>query len=696
MSVDILREKLVAVADAVRDRVDITDKMTLDQMPPYIDGISTDGSHTEVATIIGDGASWIDSMINPSPQYTVETRFRVIGFEDGKYDSPFSCQRTDSSVSSWATGSFGIYYDTYENSEDILLRAMYSDSYTTERQFYVADGYTKQSCRHYKTYKLSKGVFSVDGVNLHTFTTSTNTEHYPCSLYLMSKNVDNNPNPNETYTALIEVCYYKIWDQNDKLILDLVPAVKSDGTVCMYDKVNGGYYYNKGTGTFGYALTTGTEVTYYITSSTYYVEEREEGEDCLPPTSFTPPAKDGYSFLGWAATDGSDFALSTTNKEKYADRILSSMIMGVDPISLYGIYYKVGPGINYYNCTLDSATGTFVPSGTYKHIDWNLYYNNDRNITDTFWPGDTGDAYLDSSSANGILVDLILGASSTLSAYSHSSVPEITSGVTISTSASSSATVLYGVYCRFTTIVYRSAIGVTTNEVIDMAAINYWCANGSKKIKTFTLKSCSFTKSGYSFKGWANTYDSNVYAAGASFTPNCGGAYAVTLYPTWLRDTAVLFDTGDTKTYGWGRNPTPSNGWGAAPAFDPGGHDGTDGYSTTWDKIDCTDYDTCTIRINGYISSEPGGATVNNTYARIGFTTDYEKAIGQYNGENILHKWNNTSGEEGKDGLAYDTWGEVILDVSQLTGIQQLNVFFGGAYQNGGFLWCSKITMSAK
>ena len=38
--------------------------------------------------------------------------------------------------------------------------------------------------------------------------------------------------------------------ENDNMIRNFVPCRDKDGTVCLYDKIEGKYYYNKGTGEF--------------------------------------------------------------------------------------------------------------------------------------------------------------------------------------------------------------------------------------------------------------------------------------------------------------------------------------------------------------------------------------------------------------------------------------------------------------
>ena len=42
---------------------------------------------------------------------------------------------------------------------------------------------------------------------------------------------------------------FKLTD-NDVLVRDMIPVLDMDGTPCMYDKVEGKFYYNQGTGQF--------------------------------------------------------------------------------------------------------------------------------------------------------------------------------------------------------------------------------------------------------------------------------------------------------------------------------------------------------------------------------------------------------------------------------------------------------------
>lgn len=156
----------------------------------------------------------------------------------------------------------------------------------------------------------------------------------------------------------------------------------------------------------------------------------------------------------------------------------------------------------------------------------------------------------------------------------------------------------------------------------------------------------------------------------------------------WTR-TKELLNTLDAKTHYWRRET--GNNWGVAVCK-------TNSDNASWNMIDCTNYKYCTVRINGNIDGNAGGSTANHTFIKIGFTGDPSQAIGTVNGENLVHKWNSTASGNigsGTDGVAYDKWYDLTIDISNLTGLQTLNAFVGWDSLSGhsGTLYCSKIIM---
>lgn len=210
--------------------------------------------------------------------------------------------------------------------------------------------------------------------------------------------------------------------------------------------------------------------------------------------------------------------------------------------------------------------------------------------------------------------------------------------------------------------------------------------------KTFAPK-----REGYSFKGWSETEKGTVLTS-KEMDDN-----PITLYAVWKRDTAVLLNTNDNERYYW-------NGGNIV-------YTAPDGYSTTWYKmdawvagfqnddwisVDCTDYNTCTIRVYGQIISHPKGTTSPKAYIRAGMTDDFESATTLVLAEGYGH-WGDTDNgwqfiHDGcsYSGVANNKWYDLTLDVSELTGMHNLKAFIGGNAQNHvGYLYCSKITMSA-
>ena len=89
----------------------------------------------------------------------------------------------------------------------------------------------------------------------------------------------------------------------------------------------------------------GAVVSYIVDTGVSYTEEVSSGESCLSPKTFTP-SKSGWTFAGWRE-DG-----------QANGSVLSSKVMGSDPIVLYAVYKKTcSAKFISYNST-QTATGT--------------------------------------------------------------------------------------------------------------------------------------------------------------------------------------------------------------------------------------------------------------------------------------------------------------------------------------------------
>ena len=66
--------------------------------------------------------------------------------------------------------------------------------------------------------------------------------------------------------------YYQIYD-NNVLVRDFIPVLDFNNTPCMYDKVSNTYYYNQGSGDFGYSIKGYyTELEYIESTGTQYID----------------------------------------------------------------------------------------------------------------------------------------------------------------------------------------------------------------------------------------------------------------------------------------------------------------------------------------------------------------------------------------------------------------------------------------
>lgn len=96
------------------------------------------------------------------------------------------------------------------------------------------------------TVVLSNEVYTIDGINQVLPNRGTFTKFY--NIYLFTWN---NANLADARCFKGKVYNFKIYD-NNVLIQHLVPALDSENTPCMYDKVTQKFYYNNGTGDFLY------------------------------------------------------------------------------------------------------------------------------------------------------------------------------------------------------------------------------------------------------------------------------------------------------------------------------------------------------------------------------------------------------------------------------------------------------------
>lgn len=214
--------------------------------------------YTKLSSLIVPETAYINTNICPNQNYSIEMQFRLHTI-DGRYNYLFGTR--DSIDNSGNYNTVRARFDKYGSSSLAVLKSPdnndsvgvmfdtstinYEDNSlsTNDNPLYPC---RKTHFTDFRTVKLEKNKLYVDNILIHTYTDSDSIfGHYPYPLYLFNNNTQDGATDSNN-GGIYEVKYVKIWNQNDKLILDLIPVMKKDGTLCMYNKVNGGLFYSDG------------------------------------------------------------------------------------------------------------------------------------------------------------------------------------------------------------------------------------------------------------------------------------------------------------------------------------------------------------------------------------------------------------------------------------------------------------------
>lgn len=332
----------------------------------------------------------------------------------------------------------------------------------------------------------------------------------------------------------------------------------------------------------------GADVTYHVDGADY-TEFVTYGQSCLAPTSFTP-TKDGWTFAGWRE----DTAANGT--------VLTSKVMGTDPISLYAVF-KQDITVTYYD-NKDTASyeyGTrYYNNSNVANPSFTLTQTDDPNWVERGWStSNKGDASI---------------------TYDNKATFTRDSDIT-----------LYGLYSQNIRLTY-----VANGSSSYKDGTRYWAPAGYIN-PTFTVSNP--TKSGATFQGWSATAGSTSIAMGTISGLTINNAYtSMTYYAVFKYSDAPVprqfFQTHDPFM--------PEDGWLTAV-----------GYMTLVPSVDFSKYSGITINFDSvgvvqdyltcyaYIVAECGGASVDLYYSYLEYTgTLYNSAT---SGSKTLN-FNKTSG----------------------------------------------------
>lgn len=184
--------------------------------------------YKELEYIESTGTQYIDA--DYIPNNTTEIELGVSGITNNSFAM---------SSGTWFLGARQAY-----------LNRAYGFYYNPSQQnFYYAFGNNMPSAKYttlynaYKTIKTNATGLYVDGTKVVSATVSTFTAPVSLSLFGL-----NNNGSTISFTNF-KMHYCKIWD-NGTLVRDFIPVLDYNNVACLYDKVSGEFFYNKGDGEF--------------------------------------------------------------------------------------------------------------------------------------------------------------------------------------------------------------------------------------------------------------------------------------------------------------------------------------------------------------------------------------------------------------------------------------------------------------
>lgn len=177
---------------------------------------STEVGHTELTSLSLDGNCYFDTEILPDEKTNTKARWNlqsgttyIAGARDDNYKIGYSC------------------------TDNIYVVRGAASSAAKNAPFWSGNWIIEQTGASYKVGDTTVSTDAIDSFKLSS----------PYYLGNMSKN------SKPAGTGVVGKIYYAQIYSRDTLVADMIPVKKSDGTLCLYDKVRKKYIYNAGTGT---------------------------------------------------------------------------------------------------------------------------------------------------------------------------------------------------------------------------------------------------------------------------------------------------------------------------------------------------------------------------------------------------------------------------------------------------------------
>lgn len=179
------------------------------------------------------GTQWIDTGILPSYDYTIKVKYAYTAFKSS-YNCIFGAR-----TQALSEGNQIYWVGCNNNSKELMMRmGKVASTYIINRN---------------EVYELiiNPNEATINGTSLGDAMYDGEIG-FSKNIRLFSINDDVTSSATASFVASAELYYFQVYDKVMKLIQDLRPCLDPKGVVCMYDMVTGQYFYNAGTGTFGY------------------------------------------------------------------------------------------------------------------------------------------------------------------------------------------------------------------------------------------------------------------------------------------------------------------------------------------------------------------------------------------------------------------------------------------------------------
>ena len=188
-------------------------------------GFGCEESYKPVSYLQGDGNSWIDTGILGNLQY--------------KYEMIVEDNTTD---------NYENFFGSHIGANDLCIcRRIEGKEINFSYNGTIFAGFALPTSK--STIYIDKNKLYINNSLVQTATETTQTTcHNTISIYTIRNGSTINSMSN------IKVYSFKMWNENSELILDLIPVLDKNNTPCMYDKVSKQFFYNQGSGEFGYGI----------------------------------------------------------------------------------------------------------------------------------------------------------------------------------------------------------------------------------------------------------------------------------------------------------------------------------------------------------------------------------------------------------------------------------------------------------